>query len=252
MYPILLELGPFTILSLWLCVAIGFFTALLIVNKLVQKARLSLSFLADGSLWLFLGGVFVSRLAYVTTHSSPLEFFNIWDRGFSPLGGIIGLVLVLIILCRRKKENVLQWLDIISIGILGGLTWSNVGAFLDGSNSGTPTELPWGILLQNSIYAVPIHPVQLYAAFYCLILTVVFYIAFTKKWNKIHGLTMICALGSYSFFRFLEEFFRGDETPTFFGIREGFIFSLVGIIVSGILWYLIFLRKKQIDRPAEI
>lgn len=244
MYPTLLEIGPFIVYSLWLCVAIGFFTALLIVNKMVQKSRLPLSFLADGSLWLFLGGIIGARLMYVVMNGAVFDFLNIWDRNFSPLGAMIGIILVLVLLCKTKEQKALQWLDILSVGVLGSLIWSNLGAFLDGSNSGTPTDLPWGISLQNSMYAVPIHPVQLYATLYCLILTIVFYSLFMKKWYKTSGLTTIAVLGSYSIARFIEEFFRGDEMLTILGIRSGFILAFTGILISGLMWYFLFQKKK--------
>ena len=37
MYPILLQIGPVTIFSLWFLIGIGFFAALIVINKLVKN-----------------------------------------------------------------------------------------------------------------------------------------------------------------------------------------------------------------------
>ena len=37
MYPLLLEIGPVTFYSLWIFIAVGFFAALLIMNKLINS-----------------------------------------------------------------------------------------------------------------------------------------------------------------------------------------------------------------------
>lgn len=247
MYPILLQMGPITIYSLWVLLAIGFFSALLIINKLVKKNRLKLQFLADHSLVIFLGGLVLARVVQVIRNydlffyeislNSFLQIFYIWDKELSVWGGILGIILTLLYFCHKMHEDKWKWLDVISVSLLGALAFGNIGAFLDGRNFGRETDLPWGVIIENSLYAVPIHPVQLYAAIYCGLLAGILYKLFNHKIGKKAGNISIIALGSYSFFHFLEGFLRGDESYMFLGLREAQIYALLGMIISGILWH---------------
>lgn len=254
MYPILLEIGPLTIFSLWIFVAIGFFAALLIMNKLIKKTRLSLKFIADNSLLIFFGGLIAARIVFIfrnldmffyeVNFSTIIQLFFIWDKGLSAWGGILGIFLTLGYFAWREKENIKKWLDVMSVSILGAISFSNLGALLDGRNYGRETDLPWGVNIETSIYAVPIHPTQIYAFIYTAILTVVLYNLFNEKIAKEPGKISCLALGGYSLFRFLEEFLRGDESVYFFGVREAQIFALLGIIASVILLYAPVIKNK--------
>lgn len=251
MYPALLEIGPITIYSLWIFVAVGFFAALLILNKLVQKCRLSLKFIANYSLAIFFGGLIMSRLVHVIQNyqfffqnfslNSFLEMFYIWDKGLSPWGGILGIVLSLFYFARREREPIRKWFDVLSVSILSAVAFSNIGAFLDGRNYGRETDLPWGVIIENSIFAVPIHPTQIYAAIYSGLLTIITYQLFNYKISKEPGNVTLIAVGGYSFFRILEEFMRGDESNFILGFREAQIYALLAAIIAIIL----FLIKKR-------
>lgn len=257
MYPILLEIGPITIYSLWIFVAIGFFAALLIMNKLVQKNRLSLKFINKYSLAIFFGGLFMSRLFYVVRNYQVffadfsfegfLQIFYIWnDKGLSPWGGVVGVALSLLYFARREGESIRKWFDVFSVSIMSAIAFMNVGAFFDGINYGTETNLPWGVLVANSIYAVPIHPVQIYAAMYSGIITIILYQLFQQRISKTPGNITMIAVGSYSFFKILEEFIRGDESNHFLGFREAQIYALLALIITIILF---LLKKYKPSKP---
>ncbi|HLG25486.1 MAG TPA: prolipoprotein diacylglyceryl transferase family protein [Candidatus Gracilibacteria bacterium] len=257
MYPILLELGPVTIYSLWIFVAIGFFAALLIINKLSQKTRLRLKFLADNSLAIFFAGLIVARLFYVARNSalfltdlnleSFLQIFYIWDKGLSPWGAVAGILAAVAYFAKKEGENIFKWLDVMAVSILGGMAFSNAGAFLDGRNFGRETDLPWGVVVENSLYAVPIHPTQLYAALYTAILAGVLFELFNHKISKEPGNISLLAMTGYAFLRFIEEFLRGDESNLILNLREGFIYALLGILVGGMLLYVRFKKPHGND-----
>lgn len=250
MYPFLLEIGPITIYSLWVFTAIGFFIALIIINKLTQKNRLPLKFIADNSLTIFLSGIIIARLTYIANNyqfffqnislNSFLNIFYIWDKGLSPWGGIIGILLSITILSIKQKQETLKWLDITSISILGAMVFANLGAFLDGRNYGNATTLPWGVIMENSRYTVPIHPTQLYATIYTLIITIILFKLSSKRKYKYPGQLTLLAILLYSISRFIEEFFRGDESNIILGLREAQIYALIGIAITS----LILINKK--------
>ncbi len=208
-----------------------------------------LAFLSENSLLIFFCGLIMARFFFiiynlnyfwetVINEGNYLEILFIWDKGLSVWGGLLGIWLSLYVLARRHKEDFLAWSDILVIGVLFGMTLANIGAFLDGRNYGIPTELPWGILFETSQYAVPIHPVQIYAAIYTLIIGLVLTNLYLHRLFKTSGVITFSGITAYCFFRFLEEFLRGDESIYIFDlIREGQIVSFLGLFFGGYMLY---------------
>ncbi len=255
MYPILVQLGPITIYALWVCVAIGFFVSFLIIYKILQKDRPRLNFLAEHSLAILFGAILVARITFVAENfmvyfskidlEHMLQILFIWDKGLSFWGGLLGLALTLGYFCWKGKENVWKWFDITTIGIMGGLVFGNLGTFLDGSNYGNPTDLPWGIIIENSRFAVPIHPTQIYAVIYTLGITIVLWNLRNSPFGKKEGNITLAGASVYAIFHFLEEFLRGDESNYLLGLREAQIFCIIALIAAGTLFYLRDRKKKE-------
>lgn len=256
MYPILLQIGPITIYSLWVFVAIGFLVALLVLNKMIQKDRTKLYFIADHSLAIFFGGLVFARLFFVLRNyffflgrfelGRFLEIFYIWDKGLSFWGGMIGITLTLLYFCYKNGENMKKWMDILTVSIISGIIFGNIGALLDGAiNYGNETDLPWGIVLTNSRYAVPIHPTQIYAAIYCCVLAIVLLKLRNSKIGKTEGNIALIGMTGYSFLRFLEEFLRGDESNYLLGLREAQIYCLLALIAGGVIFYRRYQKSHQ-------
>jgi phosphatidylglycerol:prolipoprotein diacylglycerol transferase len=252
MYPILLQVGPVTIFSLWLFVCMGFFASLVVINKLSSFRRIKLNFLANNSLLIFFTGLIFARLLFVimnypyylseASHGNFLEIFYIWDKGLSFWGGLAGLLTSLYLLCRRHDEEFTDWTDVLSVSVIFAMAIGSLGAFLDGRNYGIPTELPWAVLIESSLYAVPIHPVQIYSAIYCLIIGLILYKNFNNGFFKESGVITLSAIFSYSFFRFLEEFLRGDEAIHLWIIRLPQVLAALALLASA---YLIFRKYQQ-------
>jgi prolipoprotein diacylglyceryltransferase len=256
MYPILIQIGQVTIFSLWIMLAMAIFCTLLVINKLSKSRLVKLNFLAENSLLVFFCGLIMARFVFILynlsyfweriTSGNFLELLYIWDKGLSIWGAIIGIFLSLFLLARRAKEDFLAWADIVTVSSLFGGVFINIGAFLDGRNYGTPTDLPWGVIIETSQYAIPIHPVQIYAAIYCGLIALILFQLFNSNFFKKSGIIALTAVTSYSFFRFFEEFLRGDETNLLFGIiREAQIYAFLGLSIGGYLLYRYFRKYKQ-------
>ena len=88
MYPILFELGPITIFSKWLFIALGFVAASFLFVHLSKRNRIQLNVLTEHSFPIFFWTLVVSRITFVVMHwdlfftSSILEtFLNCWKSG---------------------------------------------------------------------------------------------------------------------------------------------------------------------------
>lgn len=256
MYPTLIQIGPATLYSLWVFLALGIFLTLLIINKLAKSRLVKLNFLAENSLLIFFCGLIASRILFIIYNffyfwerivtGNFLELLYIWDKGLSVWGALIGIFLSLFLLGRRAKEDFLAWSDIIIVSMFFGAFIINIGAFLDGRNYGAPTDVPWAVILEASQYAIPIHPVQIYAAIYCAIIGITLYQLFNQNFLKKSGVITLTGVTAYCFFRFLEEFMRGDEANLLFGIiREAQIYSFLGLALGLFLLYRYFRKYKQ-------
>ncbi|MDO8643731.1 MAG: prolipoprotein diacylglyceryl transferase, partial [bacterium] len=171
MLEVLFQYGPLTFRSFDLLLAVGFIFSLFFLIKYVLRKKMNLSFLADSLFLLIISGLILGRLFYFMEHANALSkhwfrVFFIWDLQFSPAGILYGTLGTLFWRCRQYKEDFWAWLDAIVLSGLILLFFVSLGNFMEGSNYGLPTTLPWGIAFNNiSIpFAVPIHPTQLYAA----------------------------------------------------------------------------------------
>ncbi|MBD3269956.1 hypothetical protein GF376_00345 [Candidatus Peregrinibacteria bacterium] len=258
MLPVLLHIEPITIYSLWVMLGLGMFVILLLINNLAKKRQVKIAFLANNSLAIFFTGIIFSRLFFIIKNyqyfilqfdfGKLLEMFYIWDKGLSAWGGLIGIFLSLFLLAKKEKANFVGWSDIIITSTFFGMFFFNIGTFLDGRNYGTPTTLPWGVIIESSQYAIPIHPVQIYAAIYTLLIGIVLFSIFNKKDFKNNGIISLIGIFCYSFFRFLEEFLRGDESFKILFLRDAQILAIIAMTISG---YFIYKQYQQIKSPVS-
>lgn len=251
MYPIILSLGNFfSIKSLYLVSLIGLMVSVWYFCRQSFKNRLRLQFVVDIFPSLALWGLIFGRLIYVLLNfqfyfldfsfSSFYRVIAFWaDQSFSFWGVILGLVFAFVRNANKRQENLVKWGDIFVMSFLLFMVFGNFAAFLDGINFGKPTDLFVGVTFINNInikYFTPIHPTQLYAMFYSAVIFLYLYVAQRKYKNQIDGLVFYLGFMLFSFAKFIEGFFRGDDQVlTLFGsIRfTELMFLLLGVYMLG-------------------
>ncbi len=154
MRPILIELGPITLYSYGLMMALGFMAAYLILHK--EHKRLKFNIDNAGTL-LIIGlvcGIIGAKLLYIFAEwnhfvEDPVRMLFspaglIWYGGFA--GGFIGMFYYI----RKKRLPILQYLDMIGLGGMIGYAVGRLGCHFAGDGDyGIPTELPWGTIYAN-------------------------------------------------------------------------------------------------------
>jgi phosphatidylglycerol:prolipoprotein diacylglycerol transferase len=271
MFPVLFQIGPIIIYSLWLFIGIAFIAGVFIFSYLAKNKRLNLNFIYKYTFQIFIFGLLGARLFFIIGHyqmyyakfsfdlkqnipvlekilslltdvfsiKTLFYLISIWDKGLSLLGGLVGISLAILIYSLKEKEQTLKWLDILTIAIISGITIGHLGTFLDGVNYGNPTNLPWGVIFDNpSIkYAVHIHPTQIYALIYSLIIAASLYFVYIKKKLKPGKIMLYGALSYFTMF-FLEGFVRGDDVLVRLGLRvEQWFAILIVLITGGFIFY---------------
>lgn len=257
MYPILFqigsfslfnwEIGPISIFAHGFFAAIGFLMAVLWFLKMAHKKHLHLEFIADHFFSLMVWSIVAARLGYVygsfvRYREEPLSILYVWDGGYLLWAGIVGLLLAFFYHCYQQKEKIGQWLDVIVPAGIIAFVFETFGAFLGGKSYGTPTELPWGIMIENPEvrFTIPIHPVQLYLLLGLLVLLVIIRILHRQHLRE--SLVGLIALALFACISFMTDFFRDDQLTPFLWLHLNQVLQL---LVFAFSLGLIFVNKKR-------
>lgn len=261
MIPILYESENLSIHSLWVFVVLALLLASYLAVKRLKRRRLNLSLFIENNLRFVLAALLLSRIVYFFSHQNAYfpafdlrtlwNFISIWDQGLSFWGAVLGFALMLIYTLYKRKEDIWKWLDALIVPLFVGMIIGNLGAFLGGHGYGIPTELPWGVRYQvmNVKYTVPIHPTQLYAVFFLILLLWSKNILKKKtKFFELKGASALylSSLGSLGYFAL--EFLRGDDTLLLWNTRfSTLLFALIFLLSTGKLMQLILKYKSKQD-----
>lgn len=195
------------------------------LNKKYQLGFDNDKFYDDLIFYEVLGIVIGGRVGYCFFYNfkwiikNPLEIFAIWHGGMSFHGGLVGVILATILICKKYKLEWLKLTDLISTVAPIGLFFGRLANFINLELYGRPTKMPWGMIFLTADN-LPRHPSQLYEAFFeGIILFIVMLLITKKKEFKTTGLNSFLFLIIYSLFRIFLEFFREPD------IQIGLIFN---------------------------
>src|SRR5690606_24996074 len=125
--------------------------------------------------------------------------FRIWD-GLSSMGGVLGGLIALVIVFRRRGWKLGPYLDALALGVAPGWMVARLGCFTAHDHPGVLTDFPLAVAFPDG----PRHDLGLYDALVLGALSLVLY-ALARR-PRPQGLLMgILALG-YSIPRFFLDF----------------------------------------------
>jgi phosphatidylglycerol---prolipoprotein diacylglyceryl transferase len=154
MYPELFKIGPFTVYSFGLMLAVAFIVASYFLTKEIERRGLDPNIATTITFLAMIFGIVGSKL---------LDLIENWDRfiahpidmAFSPggltfYGGLILAIIVIWIYVSRKKIPFLVIADATSPSLALAYGIGRIGCHLAGDGDyGIPTTLPWGTNYQN-------------------------------------------------------------------------------------------------------
>jgi phosphatidylglycerol---prolipoprotein diacylglyceryl transferase len=134
--------------------------------------------------YVLLGAIIGGRLLDVLCYQEwshvwkhPFSIVQVWNGGLASHGGAVGILVGLWLFVRRYGKtfglSVLSCLDLLSIPASFAAILIRIGNFINQEIVGTITSLPWGVHFLHAIDGSSIearHPVQLYEAFFYLLL----------------------------------------------------------------------------------
>jgi phosphatidylglycerol:prolipoprotein diacylglycerol transferase len=255
MYPIVLRLGPLTIYSYGLMMAVAFLTAGYLTSKEFTRKGFDGELASSMVLWAAVGGLIGARLLAIVDDwsgfvSDPLHsIFS--GSGFVWYGGLIGGFIAVSWTIRQHQLPWLQAVDCIAPGLTLAHGIGRIGCQLAGDGDwGSETTLPWGMAYPNAIVGWPyppgvrVHPAPLYELLAYTLIFAVLWLIRKRPYpdGTIFWLYLILAPAA----RFLIEFVRINP-PGFLGLTQSQFISL-GLMTIG-AWKLFSARTLTV-RPA--
>ena len=246
-------------------IAIGFLIAVACGLYLAKKYGMKQDTVIDIVIIAAPLAVICARLYYVAFNwdfysENPGEIIRIWNGGLAIYGGVIAAIIVAVLYCKIKKENLGLFCDIGSIGLLIGQSIGRWGNFVNQEAFGVNTNLPWAMtgssikrdLLEMMIdgkavdATLPVHPTFLYESLWNLVFLIAFLLLFKKR--KYDGQIFAGYLISYGVGRFFIEGLRTDSLYIG-GIRVSQLVAVL-CVVAGAVLMIVNLRKK--DRKVTL
>jgi len=275
MHPVILKLGPITLHSYGLMMAIAFLVVLHFIQKAAKKAGYEPKVFADLAFIVLPLGIIGARLTYIIMFrdsfsiSDPLGWIAVWKGGLVFQGG--PPVAIAFGYWYLKKHQIPFWkaCDIIFPYLALGHGIGRIGCLLYGCCFGAPTDAAWGMrfpriingdsitgspafqdhvdwyteVTVESTHSLAVHPTQIISMIGLFMLFGIF-IWMRKSWKPFDGFMFPIYLMLYGFFRFWIEGLRGDHNPVMvLNLTDQQIFSLSGAIFG--LYFFLWLKKHQ-------
>jgi phosphatidylglycerol:prolipoprotein diacylglycerol transferase len=257
-------LGPFTLHTYGVLLAIAFLAGLFVASRQAKRAGLDSARITDMAVWVLIAGLLGAKLLLVAVDwryftTNPGELLMLFKSGGVFYGGLLGGILVAWWYIRRHKLPGWQVADVLAPGVVLGQAVGRLGCFAAGCCWGKPATVPWAVTFTD-VYAAravgtpldtPLHPTQIYesiAAF--LIFAVLLWMAPRKRF---HGQVVLAYVTLYSAARFGLEFLRGDPDRGSWFRGALSTSQLIGIvlILGAALLLPRLLRTQRVEKPAS-
>ncbi len=276
MIPILLRLGPITIYSYGLMMALGFLAADLVATHEFRRRAYNPEHASVLVLWVAVAGLAGSRI-YDILDNLPAYLANpramlLSGSGFVFFGGLCGGLLASYFVARHYRIPWLVVADMCAPAMILGHAIGRLGCQLSGDGDwGLPSKLPWAMAYPRAIVGwsgqtvlkldshgnlvsgfypgVRVHPAPIYET---ILYTIVFFVLWSLRKKpyvaqapgRLFYIYLILAGAS----RFVVEFVRVNPR-VLFGLSEAQLIS-AGMIAIGVggCW---FSRVKEPALPAR-
>jgi phosphatidylglycerol:prolipoprotein diacylglycerol transferase len=217
MHPIIFKIGPITIFSYGLMVALAFLAGIAVSIQYAKKEKINKDIIFDLAIYVLVASIIGARLLYVAGQwdvyqDNLIEIVMLNKGGLVVIGGILGAILATFFYAKNKKIPFLKLFDICTPGTMLGLAIGRIGCLLNGCCFGVPADtflslsFPAGSLANAYYGTTNLHPAQIYDAVLLFVSFLILMLLYNKK--KYAGQIFFAGLLLYSIVRFLVESFR--------------------------------------------
>jgi phosphatidylglycerol---prolipoprotein diacylglyceryl transferase len=217
-----IHIGPLSISPHGVGIAVGFLLGAYFFLKWCRNAGLT-----DDQVYSLvnraaIGSIIGARLAYAVNHpgdfDNPLEVFAVWKGGISLLGGIAGAILAGVPKMRSEGLSFWKVMDLAVPGVAMGIVVGRIGDLVIADHLGKPTDFFLGYVCPAEATGSPclapigqaVHQPALYDLFSVTLLLLV--LLRLRRTPRYDGFLTLVFGAWYGTGRFIEDFFRIDET----------------------------------------
>jgi phosphatidylglycerol:prolipoprotein diacylglycerol transferase len=269
MHPDFMSIGPLTIHSYGVMMALGFVAGLANWIWLGKRQGHSVQFCTDLMFWVMVAGIVGARIAYVMENWSyyaadPASIIRVDQGGLVFYGGFVAAGGAVVLFAKRHQVGLIRLFDLVVTSVPLAHALGRVGCFLNGCCFGRCTtarlhvafpahSIPWlsqlraGQIEDTAASSLPVHPVQLYEAGFNLTVYALLVWLFHRRLRT--GVITAVYLMLYAIGRFTLEFMRGDRADRV-AVEQLSIGQFVSLVVFAVGLILLLVLKKS-PEPGE-
>lgn len=245
MHPIICQIGPLTIYSYGLMLAVGILLAVNFAGAQAQKQGIDKAVVVNAVFIAAFSGVAGARVFYVIENlhyysKNPLEIFMLQYGGLSWFGGLAAALLCLTAYLKKRKVSAIRVFDLLAPFTALAQSIGRIGCLLNGCCHGKES-LRWGIYFKT--HNAFLIPTQIYSSLFLLALFVI--LRMMQERRPAAGSVFLAYLLIYSLCRFFIEFLRADNSRVLFGMTLFQFISIAAFFASLFLLFRIFCGKKR-------
>lgn len=251
--PVIARVGPFALRWYSLFFALGFIVGYFIVKQIFRNEHRNVTLLDSLLAYLVIATLVGARVGQVLFYepgeylSHPVEVIKIWKGGLASHGGFAGVLIALMLFCRRHRDVSFLWLaDRLTIPIMLAAGFIRIGNFFISEIIGRPASVPWAVVF-SAVDAVPRHPTQIYESLGYLVTSLMLYLwyrasARQPRDGRLLGMAMIVGFG----WRFVIEFLKEHQEPfeAMLPLDMGQLLSIPFIVIG---LHLVFRHPKGLS-----
>ena len=168
--------------------------------------------------------------------------------GLASHGGTIGIIIAMIMYCRKYKVKVLECIDMVCVATPLTAASIRLGNLMNSEIVGKPTGTDWGFIFVQNGEDFARHPAQLYEALAYLVIFAVILLIYRKHKEKIgSGFYFGFCIAAIFAFRFFIEFCKEVQVD----FEEGMALDMgqllsIPFVVAGV-WLILRSRRKLQD-----
>jgi phosphatidylglycerol---prolipoprotein diacylglyceryl transferase len=260
MIPVLFRVGPLTVYSYGVMMALGFLVADWVISYQCRERKLDPGYASSLVVWAAIIGIAGSRVLDILNnlpsylaHPSTMVFSG---SGFDWYGGLVGGILAVYCVSRYYRIPFLMTADMCAPGLAIGQALGRIGCLVSGDGDwGLPSTVPWAMSFPHAIVGwnsqtvlrlgahhelvsgffpgVRVHPTPIYeAVLYTAVFALIWYLR-NKGFAPGRMLYMYLMLADAA--RFVVEFWRINPR-VFMGLTEFQLFAIPLMIIGAVGW----------------
>jgi phosphatidylglycerol:prolipoprotein diacylglycerol transferase len=249
MHPVLWNIGPLTLRTYGLFLALSFLVGVFLAVKRGEERGVKRKDIYDLSFTIMASSIVGSRLFYVLTHlgeyaDNPFRIFAFWEGGLSMFGGIVLALALSWWFASKRHLSFARLGDVIAPSLMLGTSLTRVGCFMNGCCFGLPTDSICGVVFPpvsaagGTFPGTSLQPVQIYSALGALVIFIILIVVDRKRRRDgfLFGLMWVL----YSAGRIIIDEFRYYEESSVFQMASHSVtynqLIALGLLVTGFIF----------------